>query len=367
MRVLFPAWSWRVGLALVGAAAIWVLAVNRVILNWTDSPQKVLTLCLLAVGLGALALVPAWSSSRLPRVWPWLLVLALLAVGEVQRFWLRRAYLAEAHGTVNLFSPVTTTALRTHHFTLAVRGLPAKRLRVVHLTDLHLSEELPAAYPIEVLHRVRAAKPDLLLLTGDYLSRAERLPLLESWLSGLPTTRYGAFAVLGNHDYWSRRAEQVRALLERAGVRMLGGECARIVLDAARDAGGSLKRESLSVCGNEAPWGPALEPERLKQAVKSSFATLVLSHTPDNVYDAAELGATAVFAGHTHGGQMRLPGLGALIVPSRYGRRFDRGRFVIGSTRLFVSAGVGADAPPLRLWCPPEILVVELLPASAPE
>jgi predicted MPP superfamily phosphohydrolase len=90
-------------------------------------------------------------------------------------------------------------------------------------------------------------------------------------------------------------------------------------------------------------------------------ATLVLSHTPDNVYALAEQGATAVFAGHTHGGQMRVPWLGPLIVPSRYGRRFDRGHFDVEGTHLYVSAGVGADAPPLRLWCPPDLVVVDLV------
>ena len=58
-------------------------------------------------------------------------------------------------------------------------------------------------------------------------------------------------------------------------------------------------------------------------------------------------------------------GLGALLVPSRYGRRFDQGHFLVEGTHLFVSAGIGADAPPLRLWCPPELVVVDLLPATS--
>ena len=95
------------------------------------------------------------------------------------------------------------------------------------------------------------------------------------------------------------------------------------------------------------------------------MATLVLSHTPDNIYEVAERGATALFAGHTHGGQFRLPLLGPLVVPSRYGRRFEEGHFVVNGTHLFVSAGVGADAPALRLWCPPELIVVDLVGREA--
>ena len=97
------------------------------------------------------------------------------------------------------------------------------------------------------------------------------------------------------------------------------------------------------------------------RAPPSDMPTIVLSHTPDNVYALQALGVDAVFAGHTHGGQMRLPFLGAIIVPSRYGRRFDRGHFVVGKTHLFVSTGVGADEPAFRLWCPPDLVAVDLV------
>jgi len=184
------------------------------------------------------------------------------------------------------------------------------------------------------------------VMTGDYLSQADRLPRFAAWLEGLPRTPYGAFAVLGNHDYWVGPVE-IRATLTRAGVHVIGGDCADLAVDDRH----------IRVCGTDAPWGPGLAP----RARGDVDATLVLSHTPDNVYALAEQGATAVFAGHTHGGQFRVPIFGALVVPSRFGRRFDRGHFDVEGTHLFVSAGVGADAPPLRLWCPPELVVVDLV------
>ena len=91
---------------------------------------------------------------------------------------------------------------------------------------------------------------------------------------------------------------------------------------------------------------------------------IALSHTPDNIYDLAKLRVTAVFSGHTHGGQLRMPWLGALVVPSVYGRRFDQGHFLVDGTHLFVSAGIGADHPPFRVGCPPDILVVDWTPAN---
>ena len=93
---------------------------------------------------------------------------------------------------------------------------------------------------------------------------------------------------------------------------------------------------------------------------------LVLTHTPDNIYALRDHGFDAVFAGHYHGGQIRAPGLGPFVVPSKYGRRYDRGHFVFGRTHLFVTAGVGSAEPPLRIWCPPDVLVVDFLPGEEP-
>jgi predicted MPP superfamily phosphohydrolase len=208
-----------------------------------------------------------------------------------------------------------------------------------------VTDALPDSYTTHVHETLRAIEPDLIVMTGDYISVAERVPLLERWLERMPRARFGTYAILGNHDLWTREEGAVLAAFQRAGIRMLRGTCENTAI-----AGGALR-----VCGTEHPWGPA-HPDLASDGVP----TLVLSHTPDNVYPLAADGADVVFAGHTHGGQIRLPLLGAIVVPSDYGRRFDRGHFVVERTHLYVSAGIGADAPPLRLWCPPELVVVDL-------
>jgi predicted MPP superfamily phosphohydrolase len=86
----------------------------------------------------------------------------------------------------------------------------------------------------------------------------------------------------------------------------------------------------------------------------------MLTHTPDNVYRLSRLGFAAIFAGHSHAGQIRLPVIGPLVVPSRYGRRFDHGRFIVNGTHLFVTAGIGSAEPPIRLWCHPDVLIVDV-------
>jgi predicted MPP superfamily phosphohydrolase len=340
-------WLGRLGIALSAVAGIWFFLINRIVIHWVDGPWKTAVMDFLALVLTAAA---AASVMRAPRArWTkiWLAVLAVFAVGEMRRAWLRREYQADSVARADVWHPVTTTDLAVRTFALPVPGLAVPRVRVLHLSDLHVMEGFDE-YTMQVGREMRAIDPDLIVMTGDYLSRADRLPLLTSWLERLPRARYGAYAVLGNHDFWSGDPDGVRSVLGRAGVRMIGGACASVEVAPA---------SVLRVCGTEEPWGPGFTVA----ADSDVMATLVLSHTPDNVYASHEPGVTALFAGHTHGGQFRLPLFGAFVIPSRYGRRFDEGHFVVGDTHLFVSAGVGADDPPLRLWCPPELIVVDLM------
>jgi predicted MPP superfamily phosphohydrolase len=337
--------------AQAGALALWAFLLNRVVIQWVDGPFKSTTIVLLGLALAALGAVSARSvfrGSRGVALWAWPLLLGTFGLGEAHRAWLRSSYGASSTNA-SPWTPITTHALEIRRFTVSLERLGPRPVRVVALSDLHVTDDTEPAYVARVHDAIRGLDPDVIFMTGDYVSRADRVPALARWLEGLPPARYGRYAVLGNHDHWTGRAEDIRETLERARISVLRGTCATITL---RDAA------PLRVCGTEEPWGPAPSPPLANGAVG---ATLILSHTPDNVYALAEQGATAVFAGHTHGGQIRIPWLGPLIVPSRYGRRFDQGHFVVNGAHLFVSAGVGADAPPVRLWCPPDLVVVDFV------
>ena len=340
---------------MAGAAAfgIWAVILNREIIDWQPSEAKRLTIVALALLLAALGAVPLWLRWRGPWTRAGVLIVLVLFTGELRRAWLRYSYATEQAGIppIALFRPITTTELELVHLETRLPGLAVPRLRVVHITDLHITEALPKEYYARLSREVAARSPDLLLLTGDYLSQLSRLPLLAAWLEGLPHARYGNFAVLGNHDLWLD-AEKIRGLLADNGVRTLSGTCATVTL-----AGGGVR-----LCGTEAPWGPKLERAAVALNAGENLPLVVMTHTPDNIYALHELGAAAVFAGHTHGGQMRLPVLGSILVPSAYGRRFDLGHFNVDGTELYVSAGVGADEPPLRIYCPPELAEVDFHP-----
>ncbi len=278
------------------------------------------------------------------------LVLPALAAGEVRRLAIRRRCRGSAPvqvrpEMVRLRRPVTTLDLRVVRYRIP---LPAgdRPFRVVHFSDLHANRAIPLSYYREVFRAAEESRPDVALLTGDFVTWKRDVPLLAGILR--PIGRLATFAVLGNHDHWVADAP-VSAAVRDAGITLLGGVSQTIALSP---------HASVRFSGCEAPWGPCIA-DRGPDGEGQSF--LVLTHTADNIYRLSRMGAHAVFAGHFHAGQFRLPWLGPVAVPSAYGRRFDHGHFVVDGTHLFVTAGVGVAIPPLRLYCRPDIFVVDFV------
>jgi predicted MPP superfamily phosphohydrolase len=286
---------------------------------------------------------------------PWMIapaiVLAATALGEVRRAVIRRrcrgeAPVAQENGGTSLARPLTTTDLAVMRYEIVCPDWDGRDLRIAHVSDFHANHRLPAAYYESVMRRVAETEPDFVFLTGDFVSKRELVPLLGQFLSPA-RGRLGTIAVLGNHDYWVSGDEVIDAV-RSAGVTWLGDGCLRYVVDghAGRPAGGppgaTTQGSPLRVCGCEKPWAPG---EWRSPAAEAGTLTLVLTHTPDNIYELSGPGVTAVFAGHYHAGQIRVPLLGSLVVPSAYGRLFDQGHFVVNGTHLFVTAGVGAARP----------------------
>jgi predicted MPP superfamily phosphohydrolase len=338
-------------LLIAGAAAfgLWALIVDHEIIEWPQEAQKRMAGVLLAFVLAAVAAVPLWLRWRGPWTRGAVAVVLVLFAGEVRRAWLRYDDAVEDAGVppIELLHPITTLDLKRVHFDQPLPGLPVPRLRVVQLTDLHITEALPSDYYARIEREIAASAPDLLVMTGDYLSVLSRLPLLERWLAALPRARYGNYAVLGNHEYWTDPA-RVSDALSRAGVVVLSGKCTLVPIPGS---------SGLRLCGTDAPWGPGLTADTIAAGAPGDSPLFVLAHSHENKERVIPLGARVIFAGHTHGGQMRLPLIGAIVIPS--GRRYDVGHFLVDGAHLWVSAGVGADEPPLRIYCPPELVEVD--------
>ena len=263
----------------------------------------------------------------------------------------RDELIGDGHGAWLLRLPGNDSfRLCLREWEVAIPGLPAALdgLRIVQLTDLHMALCFRPAFFERVVDACRGWEADLLVVTGDVIDDDEVITWIEPILGRLEA-RLRKIAILGNHDE-DHQPAAILGELTRAGFETLEGTWATIESDGA----------TIAIGGTSAPWGPDVDPAAMPEA---DFRIL-LSHSPDRFYRAARWGIDLVLSGHNHGGQIRLPLVGAVFMPSVYSRRFDRGFFRRGRTLMYASDGV-AGMHPVRYGCPPEITRFVLRPAPA--
>jgi predicted MPP superfamily phosphohydrolase len=345
-------------LSLLAGSCAYLYFLNRYLIELRDRGRKfpVIVSTLAATLLGSI-LFGAIAAGT-----PWMIapgiMLAATALGEMRRAVIRRRCrgeppVAQENARASLARPLTTTDLAIMRYEIACPEWRGRDLRIAHVSDFHANHRLPVAYYESAMRRVAETQPDFVFLTGDFVSKREFVPLLAQFLS-IAYGRLGTIAVLGNHDYWAS-GDEVAEAVRSAGVAWLGDGCLRYVVDGR--AGRAAEGSPVRVCGCEKPWAPG---EGRSPAPEPGELTLLLTHTPDNIFELSGPGVAAVFAGHYHAGQIRIPLLGSLVVPSAYGRLFDQGHFVVNGTHLFVTAGVGAAIPPFRVYCQPDVLIVDI-------
>ncbi len=224
-------------------------------------------------------------------------------------------------------------------------------LRIVHLSDFHYGPIVNPAHLARAIEAANDLHPDLIMLTGDYIShdRSYAAPCAE--LVGGLRARYGVFAVLGNHDHWTD-AELIADLFRAEGIRVLLNEGLRV----------DLSGESFWLAGvNDTMVGLEDLPLALAGSVDDEMK-LLLAHNPIILRRAARAGVDLVLSGHTHGGQVTLrPEKNRSGRPRR---RLLRGLGRRGNTQIYVTRGLGTVVLPIRYGCPPEVSVLEL--CSAP-
>ena len=221
-------------------------------------------------------------------------------------------------------------------------------LTLMHLTDLHLAGVPDRAFYERVMDRCAAEPPDLLVITGDLADTDDHIRWLIPVLGRL-RWKEAAFAVLGNHDALTD-VPRINRRLERLGIDLVG----------SRWIERTLRGCCLIVAGNECPW-LGTEPD-LSDCPPDGFR-LGLAHSPDVLPWARRHRIDLLLAGHNHGGQIRLPALGPILVPSRYSRRYDYGLFHEPPTIMFVGRGLGGTYP-LRYNCRPEVTRIVLRTAA---
>jgi predicted MPP superfamily phosphohydrolase len=231
-----------------------------------------------------------------------------------------------------------------HKKTLRLQSLPPELdgLTIAHLSDLHMTGQLGREYYDVVVDETNALEPDLIVITGDILERERCLPWVASTLGRLQA-RHGKFFILGNHEQRLHNIAPLRAALTAVGITDLGSKCESL----------NIRGIDILIAGTELPWF-GCHPDIPQSAIRNPQFRMLLSHTPDQLPIARRHQFDLMLAGHNHGGQIRLPYLGALITPSFYGSRYAGGLYCELPTLLHVSRGL-AGIHPIRLNCPPEL------------
>ena len=243
------------------------------------------------------------------------------------------------------------TRLHIDRQTLAVPRLPGafRGKTVAFVTDLHHGPFVSEADVAAVVRTTMALAPDLILLGGDYSHRDGKYiaPCFE--LLAALSAPLGVYGVLGNHDYRHGLAET------RAGM-----ECAGVVELTNRGVPLTVGGETLHVAGVDDLWHGRPDSDAALRGVAVADACLLVSHNPDFAETLRDRRVGLVLSGHTHGGQVVVPGYGAPLVPSRYGRKYAHGLVEAPATQVYVSAGTGLSVLPVRVGCRPEITRITL-------
>jgi uncharacterized protein len=267
----------------------------------------------------------------------WFLQAALFA-GEVDGFYIEPFRLT-----------VTELPVRAPAF------LPDRSLRILQISDLHV--ERVTQRERDMLARIDSLQPDIIVLTGDYLNSSysnDPLTIREArqLLSQLHAP-YGVYAVNGNVDAPSTMSALFDGL---PNIRVLNDE-----ILPARLPGGIIYFVGVKMTksGN---FDAGILSSLMKSLPKDAYSVL-LYHTSTVINTASARGVDLFLSGHTHGGQVRLPYYGAIFTNTYYGKKYEMGEYTVGPTTLYVSRGIGMGGgllPRIRLFCPPELVLVEL-------
>jgi predicted MPP superfamily phosphohydrolase len=250
------------------------------------------------------------------------------------------------------------SAILERFLTVAEVEIPIAKLpssfdgaRVLFLSDIHAGPFLSRGALQRVFARLAALQPDVVIHGGDMAtSNVHEIRRHEDAVARL-TGPLGAFAVFGNHDHYTRDIEGVGRFFESCGVRVLNNDAIAV------SRGGS----HIALAGID-DWNSGLPDLDLAMVRSNQVAPgapiVLISHNPDASLEAAARGVALTLSGHTHGGQVRIPGAPVLVRMSRF--RLDEGRFEHDGAHIVVSRGLGVSGIPLRIACSPEALLVTL-------
>jgi len=227
-------------------------------------------------------------------------------------------------------------------------------LKVALISDLHVGSPWVDLKKLhDVVAKTNAVKPDLILLAGDFVAESVigghflDAESIAAELGNL-SAPLGTFAVLGNHD-WVYDGKRVTTALTSVGIHVIENGAVRINRDG----------KHIWLLGIADAWTRKPDFSKALADVTDDAPVMAFTHNPD-IFPNAPQRVLLMLAGHTHGGQVNLPFVGRLVVPSKYNQRYAIGHVIENGRHLYVSPGVGTSIFPVRFRVPPEITVLDL-------
>ncbi len=223
-------------------------------------------------------------------------------------------------------------------------------MTIALLTDIHHGPFISLEHVRKLVATTNSLKPDLILLAGDYVHRDKKYISPCFAQLGKLRSRWGVMGVLGNHDHWES-APRTKQSMSEHGIIELTNQGVWLEANSQR----------LRVAGVGDLWEDRQDLELALHDTTDQESALLLSHNPDYVEHLVDPRVGLVLSGHTHGGQVVLPIVGAPRVPSRYGQKYLSGLIKTEHTQVFVSRGLGTVFPPVRFACRPEIALLTIV------
>ena len=221
-------------------------------------------------------------------------------------------------------------------------------IKIVFVGDFHIKPNQKIRLK-KVVNLINRQNPDLVLSIGDFVSgHKENMTMpIEDIANQLKNIKpkYGFYTVLGNHDWW-QGGEHIKEILNKNGIIVLENSNSNLIING----------KNIYISGIDDMTTREIDISTALENTKNPV--ILLSHNPD-IYPYVPDNVNLTLAGHTHGGQVRFPIIGALIVPSCYGDRYSQGLIIENNKKMIVTKGIGNSILPIRFNCVPEIVVID--------
>ena len=236
---------------------------------------------------------------------------------------------------------------------IPIRGLhPAlEGFSIVQLTDIHLRPFTRPNFVMRSIVMANQLQPDLIVLTGDYIWRSHEAVYEVASLLGRLNARYGVYSVMGNHDYWL----DIRAL-------RFAFEASRLPVLINKGLAIGVGKAVLYLAGMDDGWSGQPDLKLALDHAPTGAPIILLLHEPDLADETCQdIRVSLQLSGHTHGGQVLVPGKSPIFHP-HLGKKYPHGLYKVKDLWLYTNRGLGVISVPLRINCPPEITQLTLIP-----